>query len=76
MDQKPVRLKAGDKVKLKVSLQSLGISPASSKELEILAGIMTVEEAEFVPVDDHPGFQSIRIEGLPYMFYTGTVKKI
>ena len=69
------KLKKGDIVKLNKDVVDLGISP-NYEEFAILCGDMTIEAVQDVEIDNQPDFQSFFIEGLPYLFYTGSVKLV
>lgn len=63
----PVFLHRGDDVRFRGSLKELGLTP-SPEQSRRLEGVLKVERADATPVDGNPSFQTVFVEGLPWMF--------
>lgn len=65
----------GDEVRFKGSLKALGIKPTPT-QADMLADVLKVERSEFTPVDDDPGFQTVFLVGLPWMFGSDSLELV
>lgn len=67
----------GDLVRLRksASLKELGIQPSPDQQ-DILAGVMRVERADTMPLDEHPDHQAVFIDGLPWIFGGNVLERV